>query len=904
MAETPNGSRTPPKLPPAEGAAPKPRPAQDVPPRRPPRRKPEAAEQSDAFSFTPVSSDLSTSAAFRNRRRKSSTGVKVFLFLGGSVAIGLAVALIMRAPRDNSPPFSIKPVTEQRVDELAPLQLAVEVDTPEDFTGTLRFALGQDSPKGASIDAETGKFSWKPAEYQGPGRYDLTVYVADANNPRQEVSATFTVVVNEDNRPPLFEPIENRVVSADAILTLTAKATDPDTPSQQLRYGLAPGGPNGAVVEPATGQFRWIPQEVDPEKSYHFEIQATELSPGGLTSTQGFDVRVEAPPTDVATAAEDFLIPEPAEEEGTEDSPPPIDIPEAEPSPREKADAKILALFEEKNKANLFSRSQYTTLRKIYADLFEQEHRVQLKQAFGDDYEVMTAWLDEHLDIKEELYTAFDPDVDKLVPALTLLGDIRKQFPEKIAAYGELAIATALVWDSPRRGVYKYKHHAKRAKSKMPINSLAAMDNFKYLVETEDWMQGRVRFMPWEFLTLVVNHTTPLSERQWAMKNYVHKRQMFGSCYKDVPYDDTMLNSESEVARLNDKDYNLPNLLTYGGVCAYQADYASRVGKSMGVPAAYVTGKSAYGEEHAWVMWVELLGVTADKITFSLESFGRYRGDKYYVGHLSDPHTGKRITDRQLELRLQTVGLDPQAKRHAQLVMKSFPMLREQTKMDVNAQFKFLYKVTDMCAGNEDAWRSLAKMSRGGLITKKNSKEMMEVLTGMFRIFKDFPDFTWEIFDDLIAFQDDSKQRGILYGQLVQLYEAADRPDLACEARLKFVDYLVAEEEYDVAIDGLASAIMKFPKEGCFVPKMLDRLEELCKKVGNRQQDLLDFYKRFLPMIPQMRGSRPSDYCIEMFQRAIQRFRAAGDMEAASACQIQLGFIRAGKGERPVGVHP
>ena len=53
---------------------------------------------------------------------------------------------------------------------------------------------------------------------------------------------------------------------------------------------------------------------------------------------------------------------------------------------------------------------------------------------------------------------------------------------------------------------------------------------------------------------------------------------------------------------------------------------------------------------HAWVMWVELIGVTSKGIEFSLESHGRYRFDKYYVGTLYDPQTGQTITDRTLEL--------------------------------------------------------------------------------------------------------------------------------------------------------------------------------------------------------------------------------------------------------------
>ena len=43
-----------------------------------------------------------------------------------------------------------------------------------------------------------------------------------------------------------------------------------------------------------------------------------------------------------------------------------------------------------------------------------------------------------------------------------------------------------------------------------------------------------------------------------------------------------------------------------------------------------------------------------------------------------DPDSGKQITDRQLELRLHTVGLNAVAKRQAQMVMAAYPLLLEE----------------------------------------------------------------------------------------------------------------------------------------------------------------------------------------------------------------------------------
>ena len=216
---------------------------------------------------------------------------------------------------------------------------------------------------------------------------------------------------------------------------------------------------------------------------------------------------------------------------------------------------------------------------------------------------------------------------------------------------------------------------------------------------------------------LVVNHKTPLVERQWALANYLPRRVMIGTCYHDVPYDDDMYHKKSP-PKLSEQDYTLENIRKFGGVCAHQGDFACRVAKSIGVPAAWVTGMAADGEDHAWVMWVELQAVNHANITFSLKSSGRYRTDHYYVGVLKDPQTGLQITDRQLELRLQTVGSNPQIKRQAALVMNAYPTLREKADLDSPQQLMLLSQVTQFCPGNEEAWIAIAKLSRNAAASK------------------------------------------------------------------------------------------------------------------------------------------------------------------------------------------
>ena len=558
------------------------------------------------------------------------------------------------------------------------------------------------------------------------------------------------------------------------------------------------------------------------------------------------------------------------------------------PTKDDAGDALILDLYR-KNK--ILSKPEYSKIRRVYADRFESRHASEIRKAFGEPKSDFRQWLDARRDIKEEFYLAIDPDHDQIPAVLALFNEIHDRYPEKFEAYANLAIAVAVVWDQPRaiQGSPFGKHQSLPAS-----RQIGATENFRYYADAEPVMQGRARYLPWEFLVYLVNHGTPLADRKWALNMYLPRRAMIGKCYHDVPYDHGI--SLGDPPKLEGKPHTLPNLREYGGVCSCQADFASRVAKSIGVPAFVAGGKNKALEGHAWVMWVELGAVTRTGFTFSLESHGRYFAGKYYVGHLTDPHTAISVTDRTTELRLHTVGSDPIAARQAALVMRAYPMLCETSKMDLSHQLLFLGRIVEFCPGNEEVWRTLARMSREGKITKTNSTPMARILDRLFTTFRQVPDFTWEVFDDMIAFEDRPKQRASLFARLAHLYEQAGRADLSCEARLKYSDCLVSDNRSKEAIESLGATIMLFPDEGRYVPRLLDKLEELCRKDPRYQVPLCRFYQQFLPKIsPKKPGDEASDYCIAMYKRAIQRFQEAGLTQPAQACQRELSKFQASK---------
>jgi hypothetical protein len=539
-----------------------------------------------------------------------------------------------------------------------------------------------------------------------------------------------------------------------------------------------------------------------------------------------------------------------------------------------------------------FLKGESKVIRQAYVKHFEAANAEVIKTAFEDDFSKITAFLNANPDIKEMLFTAIDPATDAVLQALMVFRELYNVSPEKLKTYPNVAVALAVTWDNPK-GVYDYRGHQIRTKSDMPdeVEKIEYLKNYDLITKIEGPLKQAVSFFPWEFLVHVVNHRTPPDERDWAMKNYLTKRSGIGKSYFDIEYDQTMLKTQSEVCKLNGRPYTLPSIRKHGGVCAMQADFAARVAKSLVVPAEYVWGESNSGGLHAWVMWVEVKSVNKEKIDFTLMSEGRYLGDQYYIGKIRDPKSAKIITDRDMERRLTFLGFAPQNARHADLLMRAFPIVRDEKKLTAVQQAEYLRKVHEIFPSDEKAWLAYAELCKGGALKDKAYSLADKAVT----IFAKFPDFSWKLLDDLLTPISDKAQRTRLYERIVTSYELLSRPDLACEARLKLTEYQVDAKEYDKAITGLANTIRKFPGEGRYIPKMMTTLQETCTHTKTGTDKLGKFYLEFLPTVPKRRGDEVSKYCISMHEQAVEFFEANKKSQEALLVKQQLQGIVSGR---------
>ncbi len=158
--------------------------------------------------------------------------------------------------------------------------VAFDADLPAQ---QLAFALDPSAPEGAAIDPLTGAFSWTPGEAQEPGTYTFNAIVADNGSPPIKATNTFTVTVNESNRPLVLPLQADRTMDELTLLTVTNTASDADLPANALTYTLV-NPPEGAVIS-ADGIITWTPSEAQGPSTNLFVTVVTDTNEFAVNET-------------------------------------------------------------------------------------------------------------------------------------------------------------------------------------------------------------------------------------------------------------------------------------------------------------------------------------------------------------------------------------------------------------------------------------------------------------------------------------------------------------------------------------------------------------------------------------------------------------------------------------------
>ncbi|MCI0534491.1 MAG: hypothetical protein L0Z50_04620 [Verrucomicrobiales bacterium] len=162
-----------------------------------------------------------------------------------------------------------------------------------------RFSLGPGTPEGATIDPEFGVFAWVPNECQGPGVYDITIFVEDSNSTLRPLDSDYiTVTVCETNSPPGIDPIRFQTIRAGETLRVPIPAFDLDCPTNTLTCSLD-SGPPGMIIDPQKCTIEWTPTPEQATNTWNISLRVSDDGVPPLSTTTAFVAGPDAnpPPT-------------------------------------------------------------------------------------------------------------------------------------------------------------------------------------------------------------------------------------------------------------------------------------------------------------------------------------------------------------------------------------------------------------------------------------------------------------------------------------------------------------------------------------------------------------------------------------------------------------------------------
>jgi len=117
----------------------------------------------------------------------------------------------------------------------------------------LTYRIDSGFPSGAVFNVEKGTFDWTP-DFDQEGEHVISVVVEDSGGLTDSIDVT--VIVDNVNRGPELSE-SNHAVLVGQLLQFFVSATDPDLETTLEFFAL--GLPDGASIDPATGEFVWVP---------------------------------------------------------------------------------------------------------------------------------------------------------------------------------------------------------------------------------------------------------------------------------------------------------------------------------------------------------------------------------------------------------------------------------------------------------------------------------------------------------------------------------------------------------------------------------------------------------------------------------------------------------------------
>ena len=231
-----------------------------------------------AFSWTPTEA-----------QSPSETQVTFVVTDDGDPALSAQETITITVTNTNKAPV-LSPIGNKSTAEETALTFTVSASDDDLPAQTLTYSM-TGAPTGATLDGNTGAFSWTPTEAQSPSETQVTFVVTDDGDPALSAQETITITVTNTNKAPVLSPIGNKSTAEETALTFTVSASDDDLPAQTLTYSMT-GAPTGATLDGSTGAFSWTPTEAQSPSETQVTFVVTDDGDPALSAQETITITV------------------------------------------------------------------------------------------------------------------------------------------------------------------------------------------------------------------------------------------------------------------------------------------------------------------------------------------------------------------------------------------------------------------------------------------------------------------------------------------------------------------------------------------------------------------------------------------------------------------------------------
>lgn len=177
--------------------------------------------------------------------------------------------------------------------------------TDPDEGDTITYSLQDVNGAGASLNSETGAFSWTPTEEQGPGVFQFTICASDGGATQD--CTTFDIEVTEVNQNPVADNKEEST-DEDTPVVVTVSGSDADFPANSLSFGLGTSPASGTFELTSPNQITYTPNP-NFSGSDSFTFSVSDGAGGSAQGTVNVTVNpVNDPPTIVLNGDDQIAI--------------------------------------------------------------------------------------------------------------------------------------------------------------------------------------------------------------------------------------------------------------------------------------------------------------------------------------------------------------------------------------------------------------------------------------------------------------------------------------------------------------------------------------------------------------------------------------------------------------------